>query len=99
MTIKNIKLIEGLISQEQLEKLNYGAALHFRNARIHFKVLEVGDDYITVQAVQTNSPAENYLSAKELADRAKNLFGNFFPGKKIHARPITTKKLDNVSKL
>lgn len=89
MTIKNIKLIEGLIPQEQLEKLDYGAALHLRNARIHFKVLEVGDDYITVQVVQTKAPAENYLSAKALSQRAKDLFGNFFPDKKVHARPAT----------
>lgn len=87
MTIKNAKLLDGLLPQYHLEKLDYGAQMHLRHSRIHFKVLEVGADFITVQVVQTKSPAENYLSAKELADRAKNLFGEFFPDRKIHARP------------
>lgn len=87
MTIKNAKLIEGLLSPEQLDKLDRGAEMHLRHARIHFKVLEVGPDYITIQVVQTKSPAENYLSAKDLSDRAKELFAHFFPDRKIHARP------------
>ena len=87
MTIKNAKLLEGLLSSEQSKKLDLGAGMHQRNARIHFKILEVGPDFITVQVVQTKSPAENYLSAKDLADRAKDLFGRFFPDRKIHARP------------
>lgn len=87
MTIKNIRLIEGLLSTEQIAKLDHGASQHLRHARIQFKVLEVGADFITVQVVQTKSPAGNYLSAKELATRAKELFGHFFPDRKIHAHP------------
>lgn len=87
MTIKNARLIEGLLSAEELERINHGSQLHQRHARIRFKVLEVKEDSITVQVVQTKSPAENYLSAKELAARAKELFGKFFPDKNIHTRP------------
>lgn len=61
--------------------------MHKRHARIHFKILDANGDSITVQTVQTKSPAENYLSAKELADRTKDLFGRFFPDRTIHARP------------
>lgn len=81
--IKNRRLIEGLLNRDQLDRLELGAAMHKRHSRIHFKVVEVGEKHIIVQTVQTKSPAKNYLTAKELEERARSLFGSFFPDKEI----------------
>jgi hypothetical protein len=70
------------------KKLDAGAELHLRHARIEFKILDVKPDSITVRVTQGKSPSENYLSSKELSDRAKDLFGQFFPGMDIRARAI-----------
>ncbi|MBS4063028.1 MAG: hypothetical protein KGZ74_00630 [Chitinophagaceae bacterium] len=86
--IKNIKLIEELISPSDLQKMDAGAAMHLHHSRIEFKVLDADQDAITVRVTQGKSPAENYLSAKELAARAKDLFGYFIPGVDIRARAI-----------
>lgn len=81
--IKNRRLIESLLSKDQLDRLELGAAMHKRHSRIHFKVVEVGENHLSVQTEQTKSPAKNYLSAKELEERTKSLFGSFFPAKEI----------------
>lgn len=86
--VKNIKLIEDILSASQLEKLEAGAALHLRHSRIEFKVLEVDDKSITIRVTQSKSPAEYYLSAKDLSARAKDLFGAFLPDLDIRARAI-----------
>ena len=43
--------------------------MHKRHSRIYFKILEVGENHIIEQAVQTKSAAKNYITAKELAGR------------------------------
>ncbi|GAB3662215.1 hypothetical protein GCM10028791_37150 [Echinicola sediminis] len=86
--IKNIRYLEGLISPDQLEKLNHGADLFKRHGRIYFKVLETNEKHITVQTIQTKSLAENYLDKKGLVTRTKELFAKFFPDRDIRVRPV-----------
>ena len=81
--IKNRRLIESLLSRDQLDRLELGAAMHKRYSRIHFKVVEVGEHHLSVQTEQTKSPAKNYLSAKELEERSRSMFGSFFSDKEI----------------
>lgn len=87
-TIKNIKLIEDILSASQLERLEAGAVLHLRHARIEFKILEFDGKSITVRVTQGKSPAEYYFTSKDLATRAKELFGAVLPDLDIRARAI-----------
>lgn len=64
--INNIELIKHLLTEDQIQDLETGAALHMRNSRIEFKILEVKGDEITVRVTQGESPGKNQLSKKEL---------------------------------
>ncbi|MDO9554518.1 hypothetical protein [Rhodonellum sp.] len=88
MTIKNLRLINDLLTVDQLIKLEHGALQHQKYSRIEFKVLEVKDNAITIRVSQEQSPKENYLTSKDLSDRTKELFGLFLPGFTIHARAL-----------
>lgn len=84
--IKNIGLIKHLLTEDQIQDLETGAALHKNHSRIEFKILEVIGDEITIRVTQGESPSENHLTVKELLKRGKDLFQHFFPGKTIHTR-------------
>lgn len=84
--IKNIRLIEGLLSQEQLEKLNTGARMYRQHGRIEFKINGVDSDQIEIRIVQSKNPTENYLTKKELIERAKDFISPFFPELKVNVR-------------
>ena len=97
--IKNRRLSESLLSKDQFDRLELGAALHKRHSRIHFKVVEVGEKHIIVQTEQTKSPAKNYLTAQELEERTKALFRSFFPDREIWilANAYVPPKVDDVT--
>src|SRR5690606_7761208 len=97
--IKNRRLIEDLLSKDQLDRLELGAAMHKRHSRVHFKIVEVADNYVSVQTEQTKSPAKNYLLVKELEERTKSLFGSFFPDKeiKVSANEYVPPTVDDVA--
>jgi len=97
--IKNRRLIEDLLSKDQLDRLELGAAMHKRHSRVHFKIVEVADNYVSVQTEQTKSPAKNYLLVKELEERTKSLFGSFFPDKeiKVSANEYVPPTVDDVT--
>ncbi|UFH52530.1 hypothetical protein [Spirosoma sp. KNUC1025] len=81
--IKNIHLLSNMLSETDLEKLTAGALQHRKFSRITFKVLSVATDAIKVQVVQEKTPQENYASEETLIERAKELFGRFFPDRRI----------------
>jgi hypothetical protein len=97
--IKNRRLIESLLSEDQLDRLELGAAMHKRHSRIHFKVVEVGENHVRVQTEQTKSPAKNYFLVEELEERTKSLFGGFFPDKEIRvfANEYVSPTVDDVT--
>jgi hypothetical protein len=99
--IKNIHLLEAHLKENpELErKLEAGAELHLRHARIEFKILSVKGDSVTVRVTQGQSPSENYLTAQELSSRAKDLFAQLYPHLTIHARaiPYSPPKVEVVS--
>jgi hypothetical protein len=95
--IKNIEAL-GSLNELELQKLEAGAAMHMQYSRIEFKVLEVNENDITVRVTQGESPAGNYLTSKELVNRAKDLFSFYLPGKTIHVRafPYSVPKVEAV---
>ena len=81
-------MINGILNASQLEKLEAGAALHLRHSRIEFKILDYDGKAVTIRVTQGKSPAEYYLSVKELSLLAKDLFGAFLPHLDIRSRAI-----------
>lgn len=96
-TIKNIHKIVDLLDQDDLNKLESGAALHKRHSNIEFKIISVDEKFtvlgklneIIVSAVQGKSLSENYADSKTLIDRTKELFKPFFPKYAINVQPAT----------
>lgn len=97
--IKNRRLIQNLLSKDQLDRLELGAAMHKRHSRIHFKIVEVADNHLSVQTEQKKSPAKNYILVEELEERTKSLFGSFFPDKeiKVSANEYVPPTVDDVT--
>lgn len=87
-TIKNIHKISGLLSPDDLFKLNAGANQHLKHSNIAFKILSVSDNDITIQTAQGKSFSENYTDAKTLIERTKQLFGQFFK-QDIHVHAVS----------
>lgn len=88
-TIKNLRKIKELITDDtQMEK---GAAMYKRHAGIEFKILNVEDKTVTIQAVQHKHFTGNYLTKKELTNRGEDFFKRFLPNYTIHidAVPFT----------
>lgn len=88
-TIKNIHLLDSILSDKDKERLEAGAALHKRLSNITFKILEIGDKSITVRVVQGKHLSENYADKKTLVIRARELFEKVLPNMKVHPQVIT----------
>lgn len=86
--IKNIKLISGLLSQEDLATLEAEAADHFQEYGIEYKILEVDARSVTVQITQVATPKEKCFSNRELSGISKELFRRFLPNRSVHSRPL-----------
>jgi len=87
-TVKNIHKIEQLLSNNDRNKLEAGAAFHRRMSNINFKIIEVSDTAIVVQVSQGRHLSGNYADKKTLVTRTRELFQRFFPDRKIHPQAI-----------
>lgn len=87
-TVKNIHKIASLLSEDDIIKIETGAALHKRHSNIAFKILSVDDTAITLSVTQGKNQTEIYLNAKELIQRSKDLFSKFLPEFKLNVGPI-----------
>jgi len=64
-----------------------------RFARIKFQVVDYEDGKLVVKVWQTENSNSKYLSASELVERTKVVFGEVVPvGTSIHVRPIPFRK-------
>lgn len=67
------------ITDEQRKLLIHSAKQYKRFARIYFEILEVTPDSVSVKIKQLEGPAEKYLSAKDLTQRALEVFEGMIP--------------------
>ena len=83
--IKNLHKLKGLLSEEQLERLEGSAILHRRYSHIFFKVLEINTDdkILNVQISQEKSPSDNYADGKRMVDIVEETFRPYFEGWQI----------------
>lgn len=79
--IKNLRYLKGIFSDSDLEKLEYGAQLHLRHARITFKVMSSFSPKkeITIEVRQDKNPTGNQFDVKVLVTRTRELFEPFLP--------------------
>lgn len=86
--IKNIRLLNDVAYANEVIKLEEGAKLFQRHSRIEFKILSVTDKIVTIRAVQSKSPADNYLSQSDLIQRTKEFFGQQLKDVEIHVHAV-----------
>lgn len=91
--IKGIEKLELTSAQRKL--LDASEQNYKRFARIYFQVLEYTDTELIVKVWQVENASDNYLSGKELIERAKDVFKPVIPdGVRIHVRPVPFQKDD-----
>jgi hypothetical protein len=78
--VKAIYKIKGLLTDEELDKLEHLALQYQRYARIFFKIehIDKAEKVLVISVYQEKSPSENYLTDKDLRERAQGLFMPFF---------------------
>lgn len=102
-TIKNIHKLSGILTPEQIAKLEAGAGLHRRHSNIEFKILDVKDQpalsEMTVRVTQGKHLSGNYADIKTLIDRTRELFKPFVKDRMIyvHAFPFLGSIIDSVT--
>lgn len=96
---KNISLLKGHLSDEQLSKMEHAAREHRRYNALTFKLVQFGGKEGTIiQVVQDKHPAANYFTRARLIEIVKESFGRFFPGKiKVHAVPYNQPTVQQVN--
>jgi hypothetical protein len=98
-TIKNIHLLT--LSENDLKKLEFGAALHKKMSNIEFKILEVKAKSLVIRVSQGKHLSENYADKATLVTRTRELFEPFFSTIKIHPQanpyePNPVSKIDSL---
>jgi hypothetical protein len=95
--MKGLELLN-FLNKEQISLIQASELNYKRYARIYFQIVSFGDAEIIVKVWQTENVAQNYLSAKDLVSRAKDVFAGMIPdGIKLRIRPIPFDPLDNFS--
>ncbi|SFD85406.1 hypothetical protein [Thermophagus xiamenensis] len=67
------------LTEDQKERLIYSANQYERFARIYFEVLDVKDKTVSIKIYQLENNLEKYLPAKELKERALEVFKGCIP--------------------
>ncbi|MDR2475626.1 MAG: hypothetical protein LBD45_07185 [Bacteroidales bacterium] len=91
--MKGIELLP-FLTDEQKELLETSARNYKRFARVYFQILEFSSNTAVVKVWQLDNHTERYLTAKELIERTKEVFGSdVLPTEiKLHIRPIAFEK-------
>lgn len=88
--IKRIDLLTGIVSDQDMEKLEAAALLMRRHVSVVFKIKSVESDQkrLIIQVVQDRNAAKKYFTSGELIDKVKNVFGPILPDWKIISHPV-----------
>jgi glycine/serine hydroxymethyltransferase len=95
--MKGLELLT-FLTDKQLEFIEVAELSYRRFARIYFQILSFENNEIILKVWQTETPDKIYLSAKDLALRAKDMFAGKIPVNiKLHIRPVPFDPLKNFS--
>lgn len=83
---------------EEVDKLEYAGLMHRRHNNITFKIVEVTDKQVSIQAAQGKNPSGNYFNKKRLIELVHEVFDRHIIGKRIvaHAIPYEESPVDTV---
>lgn len=84
--IQGLDLISPPLSPIQTKSIQDESQKLLDQKGIRFRILEAGREFLTIHVNQVDG-FEFYFSAKELATETKAFFQQYFPEKRIHARP------------
>lgn len=84
--IQGLDLISPPLSPIEAERIQKQSQKLLEQKGIRFRVLEAGREFLTIHVNQIDG-FELTFSAKELAAETKVFFQQYFPEKRIHARP------------
>jgi hypothetical protein len=95
--MKGLELLT-FLNKEQIDLIRASEQNYKRFARIYFQVILCKNNEIILKVWQTENAAQNYLSAKDLVVRAKEVFSDMIPDNvKLYVRPIPFDPLTNFS--
>ncbi len=73
---------------DEVDKLEYAGLMHRRHNNITFKIAEVTEKQVSIQASQGKNPSGNYFSKKRLIELVQETFTRHLPNKRIVAHAI-----------
>jgi hypothetical protein len=85
--IKNLHLLDGVVTEKDLDKMEHAALQHKRYSNITFKIIEAEKKKVIIDVSQGKSSAGNYQDAKRLIEIVHETFDRFFEGFKVMAGP------------
>jgi transcriptional regulator with AAA-type ATPase domain len=86
--LKNSHLLEGVLKQSDIDKMEHAALQHLRYSNITFKIIDLSDKKVVIQVTQGKSAQANYQTGKRLIEIVNETFGRFFSDRKINVGPI-----------
>lgn len=90
--IKNSHMLSGIVSQEEINKMEHAALQHRQLANITFKVIEATEKKVVFQVVQGATAMGNYFAKPRLIEIVTETFGRFFKGAKLLAHATVYKE-------
>jgi len=78
-TIINIEILQHLIDETGMAKLDAAAAMHKKQSNIEFKLLAVEGNTLTVATEQGRTGSGKYANLKTLIKRTHEVFDNYLP--------------------
>lgn len=90
--IKNLHLVNDILSEKDLEMMEHAGQEHLRFSNITFKVIEISDTKVVIRAVQGRSSSGIYFDAKRLIEIVHETFDRFFTGRKVQVNPVPYEK-------
>lgn len=82
-TIENAAILENVMTNEQILKLDAAAARHKEQSNISFKIIDIANDTLEILTVQNETPSGKYASEATLVKRTEDLFRKITPKFKV----------------
>ena len=80
MAIKNIDLLAGKISSDEIERIESAAEFHINHSHVFFEIISVKHNEVQIRAEQMWNIAENYANEGTLKAWSIGILENSLPG-------------------
>ena len=87
--IKGIERFGNQLSKEQMEELDAAAEVHQSQSNIEFTVLNVEENSVNIEVVQSQTRSGKYATAAALEKKSHEVFDKRLPGFSVQVMPLT----------